>query len=69
MNYSIIFPRKIWEMNSAYKCTSIELDLAEKHPQWIIKTVNWFDYILSKNLWTHSTNKSLNEKIQTTTKK
>lgn len=51
MNYSIIFPRKIWEMNSAYKCTSIELDLAEKHPQWIIKTVNWFDYILSKQLW------------------
>lgn len=50
MNYSIIFPRKVWEADSAYHCTKEELDIAEKHPQWLIKTVWSTDYILCKDL-------------------
>ena len=52
MKYSIIFPRKVWEANSAYHCTKEELDIAENHKQWLIKTVSGTDYILSKELWT-----------------
>lgn len=53
MNLSLVLHRKQWEL-SEFSVTKEELDLAEKHPQWFIKTVwlpDWLtDFYITKNL-------------------